>query len=41
MVDMEGIKSFVKTHPREICVAAAVGVVLITVIRRRTRKRQK
>jgi hypothetical protein len=38
---MEAIKSFVKTHPKEICITAAVGVVLITVIRRKTRKRQK
>jgi hypothetical protein len=40
-MDMEAIMSFLKTHPREICISAAVGVVLITVIRRRTRKRQK
>jgi hypothetical protein len=38
---MEAITTFVKTHPKEICVTAAVGVVLITVIRRRTKKREK
>ncbi|XP_048758676.1 failed axon connections homolog isoform X2 [Ostrea edulis] len=39
-MDMETIKSFVTTHPREICITAVVGVALIAVIRRR-RKREK
>ncbi|XP_078325127.1 failed axon connections homolog [Crassostrea virginica] len=38
---MDSIKDFVKTYSREICISAAVGVALVTIIKRRKKRIKK
>ena len=35
---MDSIRDFMKTYSREICISAAVGVALVTIIKRRKKR---